>query len=118
MIVEETLKEIAAPPGVELRESLGNASHPNASQGQLGRNESAASCFVKLAWKLSGLRVKMVPRRCLDFRPGTACRGVAFRIAVILPRWPSSFRPLREDVEPECRCAVGEELQCFLMAPR
>ncbi|CAE7635772.1 unnamed protein product [Symbiodinium microadriaticum] len=60
--------EISAPPGLELRESLGNASHPNASQG-----------------------------RCLDFG------------------WPTTFRPLREDVEPNCRCWVGEELQCWLI---
>ena len=33
-----------------------------------------------------------------------------------LCRWPSTFRPLREDVEPECRCSQGDELQCFLIA--
>jgi len=60
--------EISAPPGLELRESLGNASHPNASQG-----------------------------RCLDFT------------------WPTTFRPLREDVEPNCHCWLGEELQCWLI---
>ncbi|CAE7771515.1 unnamed protein product, partial [Symbiodinium pilosum] len=60
--------EISAPPGVELRESLGNASHPNASYG-----------------------------RCLDFR------------------WPTTFRPLREDVEPECRCTPGAEVQCYVI---